>query len=50
MRGLWFTPGTVVDVVRRAPLHDPVMYRVKDYEVRMWREQGAGIQIVEAGR
>jgi ferrous iron transport protein A len=36
---LGFTPGSVVEVVRRAPLHDPVIYRVKDYDVCLRRAQ-----------
>ncbi|MEU5591326.1 FeoA family protein [Streptomyces sp. NPDC020298] len=47
---LGFTPGTVVEVVRRAPLRDPVVYRVKDYEVCLRREQAACVRTVEAHR
>lgn len=47
---LGFTPGTVVEVVRRAPLQDPVIYRVKDYEICLRRAQAARIHTVEAGR
>ncbi|WP_433305358.1 FeoA family protein [Actinoplanes sp. CA-030573] len=36
---LGFTPGTVIEVVRRAPLRDPVIYRVRDYEVCLRRAQ-----------
>lgn len=41
---LGFTPGTVVDVVRQAPLRDPVVYRVKDYDICLRRAQAACIQ------
>ncbi|MFF8925938.1 ferrous iron transport protein A [Streptomyces longwoodensis] len=44
---LGFTPGTLVEVVRRAPLRDPVVYRVKDYEVCLRREQAACVRTVE---
>ncbi|MFI2433583.1 ferrous iron transport protein A [Streptomyces sp. NPDC018693] len=42
---LGFTPGTVVEVVRRAPLRDPVVYRVKDYEVCLRRAQAARVRM-----
>jgi ferrous iron transport protein A len=38
---LGFTAGTVVEVVRQAPLRDPVVYRLMDYEVCLRREQAA---------
>jgi ferrous iron transport protein A len=47
---LGFTPGTVVRVVRRAPLRDPVLYRVKDYEVCLRRAQAACVRVAEVGR
>lgn len=47
---LGFTPGSVVEVVRRAPLRDPVIYRVKDYEVCLRRVQAACVQVVEVDR
>jgi ferrous iron transport protein A len=47
---LGFTAGTVVRVVRRAPLRDPVLYRVKDYEVCLRRAQAACVRVVEVGR
>jgi ferrous iron transport protein A len=43
LHDLGFTPGTVVRVVRRAPLRDPVLYRVKDYDVCLRRAQAAHI-------
>lgn len=46
---LGFTPGTVVEVVRRAPLRDPVIYRVKDYEICLRRAQAARIRTAEVG-
>ncbi|MFB9363778.1 FeoA family protein [Actinoplanes nipponensis] len=47
---LGFTPGAVVRVLRRAPLRDPVIYRVKDYELCLRREQAACVHVVEARR
>jgi ferrous iron transport protein A len=45
---LGFTPGAVVEVVRRAPLRDPVVYRVKDYEICLRRAQAACVHTVVA--
>ncbi|MFC9289155.1 ferrous iron transport protein A [Streptomyces sp. NPDC057052] len=50
LHDLGFTPGAMVEVVRRAPLRDPVLYRVKDYEVCLRRAQAACVHIVEAQR
>ena len=41
LAALGFTVGTVVEVVRRAPLGDPVIYRLKDYEVCLRRTEAA---------
>ncbi|MEH0548027.1 ferrous iron transport protein A [Streptomyces sp. NBC_00490] len=50
LHDLGFTPGAVVEVVRRAPLRDPVLYRVKDYEVCLRRAQAACVHIGEETR
>ncbi|MFE9773796.1 ferrous iron transport protein A [Streptomyces sp. NPDC005931] len=50
LHDLGFTPGSVVDVVRRAPLRDPVVYRVKDYELCLRRAQAAHVHVVEVDR
>lgn len=47
---LGFTPGSVVEVVRRAPLRDPVVYRVKDYEVCLRRTEAAWVHTIETDR
>ncbi|MCF3132329.1 ferrous iron transport protein A [Streptomyces olivochromogenes] len=47
---LGFTPGAAVEVVRRAPLRDPVVYRVKDYEVCLRRTEAACVRTVGADR
>ena len=36
---LGFTAGVTVEVVRRAPLRDPVVYRLRDYEICLRRAQ-----------
>jgi ferrous iron transport protein A len=41
LQDLGFTVGTTVEVVRRAPLRDPVIYRVRDYDVCLRRAQAA---------
>ncbi|MFI1164419.1 ferrous iron transport protein A [Streptomyces sp. NPDC020801] len=46
LHDLGFGPGAVVEVVRRAPLRDPVVYRVKDYEVCLRRAQAACVRVV----
>jgi ferrous iron transport protein A len=46
---LGLTPGIEVEVVRRAPLRDPVIYRVGDYEIALRAAQSGGI-FVEAVR
>jgi len=50
LHDLGFTPGTVVEVVRRAPLRDPVVYRVRDYEVCLRRAQAGCVHVTEAQR
>ena len=43
---LGFTPGTLVEVLRRAPLRDPVIYRLLDYELCLRRQQAACVHTV----
>lgn len=42
---LGFVPGTPVEMVRRAPLRDPVVYRVAGYEIALRRAQAECIRI-----
>ncbi|MCH4249813.1 MAG: ferrous iron transport protein A [Microbacteriaceae bacterium] len=42
---LGFTPGTEVSVLRRAPLGDPVVYGVCDYELCLRRAQASRIHV-----
>jgi ferrous iron transport protein A len=46
---LGFTPGTTVEVVRRAPLRDPVIYRFKYYEICLRRALAGCIRTVVVG-
>lgn len=42
---LGLTPGIEVEMVRRAPLRDPVIYRVGDYEIALRAAQARGIYV-----
>lgn len=42
---LGFTPGALVEVVRRAPVLDPVIYRVAGCELALRRSLARGIQV-----
>jgi ferrous iron transport protein A len=42
---LGLTPGIEVEMVRRAPLGDPVIFRVGDYEVALRSVQSRGIHV-----
>jgi len=42
---LGLSPGIEVEMVRRAPLRDPVIYRVGDYEIALRREQSTAIHV-----
>jgi ferrous iron transport protein A len=42
---LGLSPGIEVEMVRRAPLSDPVIYRVGDYEIALRREQSRAIHV-----
>ena len=44
---LGFMPGREVEVVRHAPLGDPVIYRVADYEICL-RKRDTALILVEA--
>jgi ferrous iron transport protein A len=45
LRDLGFTEGTTVEVVRRAPLRDPLLYRIHGYEICLRREQAAHLVV-----
>ncbi|BCJ33483.1 hypothetical protein Athai_09860 [Actinocatenispora thailandica] len=42
---LGFVPGVTVTVLRKAPLGDPVVLQVADYEVALRRTQTSGILV-----
>jgi len=42
---LGLVPGIEVTVVRRAPLRDPVIFRVGDYEIALRAGQARSIQV-----
>jgi ferrous iron transport protein A len=48
LQDLGFTAGTTVEVLRRAPLRDPVLYRLRGYDVGLRRAQAAHV-VVRAG-
>lgn len=48
LEDLGFAPGSVVEVVRRAPLRDPVVYRVRGSEICLRRTQARLIRTVVA--
>ncbi len=42
---LGLVPGITVKVVRRAPMRDPIIYRVGDYEIALRLAQSRGIHV-----
>jgi len=42
---LGFAPGAEVTVLRKAPLGDPVVFRVVEYEVALRKVQASGIRV-----
>ena len=52
LSNLGFVPGRIVTPLRRAPLGDPVVYRVADYELCLRRQEARMVQVevlTEAG-
>lgn len=45
LRNLGFVPGRIATPLRRAPLGDPVVYRVCDYELCLRRHEARLIQV-----
>ena len=45
LSNLGFVPGRIVTPLRRAPLGDPVVYRVADYELCLRRQEARLIQV-----
>ncbi|MEI7914494.1 MAG: FeoA family protein [Mycobacteriaceae bacterium] len=42
---LGLVPGIEVEMVRRAPLRDPVIYRVGDYEIALRKAQSRAVYV-----
>ena len=45
LSNLGFVPGRTVTQLRRAPLGDPVVYRVDDYELCLRRQEARMVQV-----
>ena len=45
LSNLGFVPGRIVTPLRRAPLGDPVVYRVADYELCLRRQEARMVQV-----
>jgi ferrous iron transport protein A len=45
LEDLGFAVGATVEVVRRAPLGDPTIYRISDYEICLRRAQAQAIRV-----
>ena len=46
LRELGFTPGTLVEFVRRAPLRDPMCFRLRNTELCLRRSEADRVGIV----
>ena len=45
LRNLGFVPGRIVTPLRRAPLGDPIVYRIADYELCLRRHEACIVQV-----
>ena len=45
LRNLGFVPGRIATPLRRAPMGDPVVYRVSDYELCLRRQEARMVQV-----
>lgn len=50
MLAMGMVPGAEVEVVRAAPLGDPIEYRVKGYHLSLRRAEASLIEVVPEGR
>ncbi len=48
LASLGFRPGTAVRCVRRAPLGDPTVYRLRSYEVCLRRREAGQVSVATA--
>lgn len=46
MMELGFVPGAMVEVIRRAPLGDPIKYRIRNSRISIRREEADCIQVI----
>ncbi len=42
-----FTPGTTIEVIRRAPFSDPILLKIRGYYISLRSEEAAMIQVVK---
>lgn len=47
---LGFTPGTWVEALRRAPLGDPVVYRLRDFELCLRAREARVVEVAAPDR
>ncbi|WP_265446640.1 FeoA family protein [Flexivirga meconopsidis] len=45
LHDLGFAPGAPISVIRKAPLGDPIVFRVAGYEIALRREQAKLIRV-----
>ena len=45
LRNLGFVPGRIATPLRRAPMGDPVVYRVSDYELCLRRQEARMVHV-----
>ena len=45
LRNLGFVPGRIATPLRRAPMGDPVVYRVSDYELCLRRQEARLVEV-----
>ena len=45
LRNLGFVPGRIATPLRRAPMGDPVVYRVSDYELCLRRKEARLVEV-----
>lgn len=45
LRDLGFWPGTLVEVVRRAPFGDPTQYRLRGYRIALRKAEAARVAV-----
>jgi Fe2+ transport system protein FeoA len=46
MMELGFVPGALVEVIRKAPLGDPVQYRIRGTRISIRRAEADSVQVI----